>query len=504
MATRRQVERLAGELGELLSSHEGDVDLERFTPYRTDPVGFSREVLKDDPGPWADQVEVMEAVRDHDRVSWRSGQGVGKGWTIARLSLWWAYSVGGLVLISAPTSRTVHEATMRRELARAFRRAGLPGSLYVNALRIRDEEPSILAYTTSQASGGTGHHDSAVLAILDEAQGCEREAWEMMLANIVGEDDTFLATGNPLEPAGPFFEVSRPDSGWYTVQTSALEHPNLVEGHPRYIPGGPSEGWLERMGDMWGRGSPMWTARVEGEFPTDAVEGLYRREWVDDAIEKGRDGAWTSQWEEKEPVVAVDVARHGLDSSVAAVVRGHHVVRLEGWQGASTTETAKRVRRVAREAGLRRDLPPDVGIEGEPFSKFRVRPWGRIIVDEVGVGAGVLDQLSEDRWSVEGFKASRKATDRRRFRDVKAESAWRLRTLLEERNVALPDDRRLREELLAVKWSPDSRGRVAVESKDDIRSRLGRSPDRLDAVMMAVWGVGSKKDVGNAALVAGI
>lgn len=483
---KRTLDRLERELGELLSSHEGEVDLERFEPYRRDPVGFSRDVLGDDPGPWADQVEVMEAVRDHDRVVWRSGQGVGKGWTIARVALWWAYSVGGLVLISAPTSRTVHEATMRKELARAFRRAGLPGELYVNALRIREEEPAILAYTTSQASGGTGHHDRRVLAILDEAQGCDSEAWEAMYANIVGEEDTLLATGNPLAPYGDFFQVSQPGSGWYAVQTSCLDHPNLQGGHPRHVPGGPSEGWLERMSDRWGKGSAMWMARVEGQFPRDSVEGLYSLDAIEAAMARWNDGAFRSVHTDEPPVVALDVARHGMDQSVAAITRGRHVEKLVAWSGASTTETVAKVEELAKRAGVLPKLPDGPQLEDGSIVRGEETPRGELVVDEIGVGAGVTDRLKERGWPTYGFKASKRANDRKRFRDAKAEAYWRLRELLEEGEVSLPDDDLLREELLTARWSPDRKGKVAVESKDELQSRLGgRSPDRLDALVMA-------------------
>lgn len=501
MPTERQIEQAVGELGELLSAREGEVDLSRFEDHET-AVSFTREELGEtDPGPWSHQRDVMELVAYSDRVAWRGAQGIGKDWTAARIALWWTFR-GGLTIISGPTARQVHEILMRKEIARAFRRSGLAGELYTNSLRIRDQEAGILAFTSSEASGLTGFHDSKVLAILTEAQAVERAGWEGLMACTTGEDDKLLAIGNPLEPTGQFYEISRPGSGWETYQTAATEHPNFTG--ECYVPGGPSEEWLERMEDMWGRNTPMWTARVGGEFPRDSVGGLYSAESVDGAIERRQEGAWTQQWAEEEPVLAVDVARHGLDATVAALVQGRYVRWLESWRGASTTETADRVEELAYRAGMLPNVDERVKLERAQASIGTERPHGRILVDSVGVGAGVVDELKDRSWKADGFKASRRAKDRSRFRDMKAESAWRLRELLEDGDVALPDDRQLREELLSVKWSPDSKGRVAVESKDDLRSRLGRSPDRLDAVTMGVWGAGTAKDVGNTALLAGI
>ncbi len=76
-------------------------------------------------------------------------------------------------------------------------------------------------------------------------------------------------------------------------------------------------------------------------------------------------------------------------------------------------------------------------------------------------------------------------SDRHRFLNRRAASFWHLRTLLEERNIALPRDEGLFEELLAIRWFPTSDGRVQLERKQDMKNRLGRSPDKADAVCMA-------------------
>jgi hypothetical protein len=53
--------------------------------------------------------------------------------------------------------------------------------------------------------------------------------------------------------------------------------------------------------------------------------------------------------------------------------------------------------------------------------------------------------------------------------------------------IALPPDEPLMEELLASTYSTDRSGRIIIESKDTIRSTLGRSPDAADVVSMAMW-----------------
>jgi hypothetical protein len=51
--------------------------------------------------------------------------------------------------------------------------------------------------------------------------------------------------------------------------------------------------------------------------------------------------------------------------------------------------------------------------------------------------------------------------------------------------VALPDDDELIGDLCAPRWWLNSTGRLQIEGKDEIRKRLGRSPDAGDAVVMA-------------------
>ncbi len=83
-----------------------------------------------------------------------------------------------------------------------------------------------------------------------------------------------------------------------------------------------------------------------------------------------------------------------------------------------------------------------------------------------------------------GFNSSESATDSKRFLNARAEAHWTLRKLLEDGLIALPDDDHLREELTQVRWLLTPSGHIKIEPKDDLKARIGRSPDRLDAVAM--------------------
>ena len=76
------------------------------------------------------------------------------------------------------------------------------------------------------------------------------------------------------------------------------------------------------------------------------------------------------------------------------------------------------------------------------------------------------------------------------FNTCRSASIWQLREMLDPSSgsdIALPDDEMLLGDLSAPKWKVLSGGKIQVEPKDDIRARLGRSTDDLDAVAMAFW-----------------
>ncbi len=126
---------------------------------------------------------------------------------------------------------------------------------------------------------------------------------------------------------------------------------------------------------------------------------------------------------------------------------------------------------------------------------------GAAIVDVIGIGAGVVDRLREmkrdDRatYRVVPFNAAehtewRDASGELAFANTRSAAWWNLRELLDPaqgKEVALPPDDLLTGDLTAPHWRMTSGGKVQVESKDEIRKRLGRSTDDGDAVVMALW-----------------
>lgn len=113
-------------------------------------------------------------------------------------------------------------------------------------------------------------------------------------------------------------------------------------------------------------------------------------------------------------------------------------------------------------------------------------------VDVIGVGGSVVDHLEGNRIHVEPVNNSESsdATDRSgklRFVNKRAENVWKMREALDPNygdTIILPNDPELKADLCCARWKLTSRG-IQIESKDEIKARIGRSPDKGDAYILA-------------------
>lgn len=122
----------------------------------------------------------------------------------------------------------------------------------------------------------------------------------------------------------------------------------------------------------------------------------------------------------------------------------------------------------------------------------------RVVIDDAGVGGGVVDRLREqapDWVEVEPFLGGQApaAADRKTETPNRRSEAWfAFADQLPE--IDLDPDEQLLADLVAPRYRLDSAGRRVVEPKAETKTRLGRSPDRADAVLMALAPVAEGPD----------
>ena len=247
---------------------------------------------------------------------------------------------------------------------------------------------------------------------------------------------------------------------YHTITISALDSPNVRAGRI-VVPGLATAEWVEERREVWGDDDPLFGSRVLGEFPQQGECTLFKLSAIERAA--AIDSTPPVPDSGDVPVIlAVDVARHGPDRSVILRRRGLRVEEILTFNGMDTMELVGRLSAAVREH----------------------RPQ-QVVVDEIGVGAGVVDRLRELGHPVQGINVALPARQKHLFANRRAEGYWRIRELLEDGELRLPPDNRLVGELAAMRFSYDKAGRVIMESKDAMRRRGMRSPDLADALMMA-------------------
>lgn len=492
---------------------------------------------------WSRQVEIWRSVVLNRYTAVHSCHDSGKSFIASRIIAWWiaTHTAGeAFVVTTAPTAAQV-AAILWREVGRAYRKAKergkpLPGRIIQSPFsqwKIGDE---LVGYGRKPAdyeqSAFQGIHALHVLVVLDEAGGIVKSLWDAVDSLVTNEHARVLAIGNPDDPAGQFAAVCRPGSDWSVFRIDGLRTPNFSEELTRDAPlvralmqheGIPFSTeqvpdklrplllhpvWVEERLRRWcgiakdahlkmlpaelgeyvakrAAASPLFTAKVRGDFAEGKQTRVIPLGWVERAIERWKDWERGDKQNGIPPraqqlgrrVCGVDVAGEGDDMTAVAVRQGDIITELHVYGEADTMVTADNVA---------------FHLAGESQAVA--------VVDVIGIGAGVRDKLRRDGIDTVGFNAAEQSGRKDKFSeftfaDDRAAAWWRLRELLDPSRpggstVMLPDDDELRQDLTAPTWRVQvgkGMGKIRVESKADIRKRIERSTDRGDAVVQAFW-----------------
>lgn len=175
-----------------------------------------------------------------------------------------------------------------------------------------------------------------------------------------------------------------------------------------------------------------------------------------------------------EKFITVDVARYGNDKSVITYWKGFECKEIKMYSKTSLDYLADEIRNVARDKQV---------------------PFSRIVVDEDGVGGGIVDMVR----GVKGFMANKTPFLNRftgkpdNFQNLKTQCFYTLADYVNSRKIAIRTDNEdmkanLIEELEQIKSKEGVYDRkLQLEGKDVIKELLGRSPDLADAIMMRMY-----------------
>jgi hypothetical protein len=459
-----------------LRARKAELDRAKQERWKRDPVAWARERLGEHM--WSRQADVLRSVAENPLTAVQSCHGIGKSHLASRAVAWMVdvHEPGEVfVVTTAPTAAQVR-AIMWRYI-RQVHAKGLPGEVMQTAeWKIGGElvgmgrKPS--DYDDAAFQGI--HAPVGVLVVIDEASGVDQGLWVAADALATTPQSRVLAIGNPDVTGSQFHRVCTTEPGWKRFKISAFDSPNLTgEQVPPHVANAlVSKAWVEDKRLRWGEGNPLYKAKVLAEF-ADSDDSMIPLSWVTAANRRWVE--WDEAGRPPQPgrlVLGVDVARFGDDKTCLAWRWGDVVEKLERHAKLDTTQTTSLV-----QAALHNQVQPVA------------------VVDVIGIGAGVVDQLRSLRLPVRAFNASqatrqRDITGSWRFPNVRSAAYWNLRELLDPAHgstLALPPDDELTAELTAPKWDIRAGGVIVVESKDELRKRLGRSTDSSDAIAMCMW-----------------
>ena len=306
-----------------------------------------------------------------------------------------------------------------------------------------------------------GAHAQNLLYVFDESKTIPADTWDSAEGAFSTGDAYWLAISTPGEPQGRFYDIHRRAPGyddWWVRHVSLDEAIEAGRINPE---------WAEQRKRQWGESSAAYQNRVMGEFATSDEDTIISLAKVEAANERWYALQESGEWEPF-TCVGVDVGRGG-DKSKFALRFGNAIKELREDTGKDTMVVAGKTVGILRKYG------------------------GKAVVDVIGVGAGVVDYLRNQGHDVEPFNASEgtdqtDASGEMKFKNMRSYAWWNMRELLEGEPIALPPSDTLTGDLTAPKWKVMAGGRIQVESKEDIKGRIGRSTDDGDAVIMAYAG----------------
>lgn len=416
------------------------------------PADYVRCVFNAEPDKW--QEEALNAIATEQRLAVASGHGVGKTALTSWLIHWFmATRPNPQVVVTANTKNQLDSKTWR-ELAKWNQRAINGKWFQHSATRFTLKESpdtwfaSAIPWTENNSEAFAGTHEDHVLNVFDEASAIPDAIWEVVEGSMTTGGAKWVAFGNPTRNTGRFRECwGKFRHRWHTMQVDSRTAKQADKAQ--------IDAWITD----YGIDSDFVKVRVLGEFPGQSFNQFISGADVDACTD------YKSQGHDALPkILAADIARFGDDQSVIARRQGRKVEPFISWRGLDLMKSADRI---AEEIDA---WQPDA-----------------VVIDETGIGSGVVDRLRQLRYEVFGFNGGESPKDKDTYRNRRVEVWGLMRSALQER-LQLPPDADLKQDLIGPEYGFTPTQQLLLERKEDMKKRGLASPDKGDALAMT-WAV---------------
>ena len=456
------------------------------------PWGQKNTPLENFSGPRKWQREVLRDIGEHIkqnngkidfnvlRMAVSSGRGIGKSALVSWLVIWMLSTrIGSTTIVSANSETQLRSVTwaeitkwlalslnshwfevsatrvmpakwltelVERDLKKGTRYWGVEGRLW------SEENPDAYAGV---------HNFDGVMLIFDEASGISDAIWAVAAGFFTENTPNrfWMAFSNPRRNTGYFYEAFNAKRDFWR---NKVVDARSVEGTDKAV--------YEQLIQEYGPDSVQAHVEVYGEFPSAGDDQFIPVYLVDDATQRPRYKDATAPI-----IIGVDPARFGADATVIAVRQGRDLNLIKRYRGDDTMEIVGRV------------------IEAiEEFNPTLV------VIDEGGLGAGIVDRLKEQRYKqVKGVNFGNKSTKPIMYGNKRAEMWGNMREWL--KTASVPTDKLLKSDLTSPKVKPDSKGTIFLEGKKEMKARGLASPDAADAIAVTfAYPVGNRTPVDKA------
>jgi hypothetical protein len=435
---------------------------EKGTPLEhfSGPRKWQREVLND----LKNHIASNKGKVDFDRfrLAVSSGRGIGKSALVSWLVVWMLTTrIGSTTIISANSEAQLRSVTWA-EITK-WLSMGLNSHWFeISATRIMAAkwladlvetdlrkgtrywyaEGRLWSEENPDAYAGA-HNVDGMMLIFDESSGVPDSIWQVAAGFFTENTPNrfWMAFSNPRRNTGYFYEAFNAKRDFWRNKTVDAR---TVEGTDKAV--------YEQIILEYGPDSVQAHVEVYGEFPSAGDDQFIPIHLVDDAMERPR------YKDASAPVVlGVDPARFGADATVIAVRQGRDIVAIKRYRGDDTMEVVGRVI--------------------EAMEEFQPT---MVVIDEGGLGAGVVDRLKEQRYKVKGVNFGSKSSKPVMYGNKRAEMWGAMREWL--KTASIPPDRVLKTDLISPLMKPDSKGTIFLEGKKEMKARGLASPDAADAI----------------------
>lgn len=323
----------------------------------------------------------------------------------------------------------------------------------------------------TSATRAQGFHAEHMLIICEETPGIAEAVMAAFQNTAAGKHNVIIAFGNPNNQHDTLHRFAQL-AHVKPIRMSAFDHPNVVTGNDAFVAGAQTRYGLQRMLNKYGsKDHPMYLSRAHGISPAQAQDSLIKWDWCVAAAQRSIAKAGPK-------ALGVDVANSETgDLAAIAHGEGSRLTQIESFPCPNANKLGEQVHQII------------------VYSKIAARHVG---VDGVGVGAGTVNELLRLGDHVTNIQSGakmiadvqlRSARMAEVFDNFRSQLWWQMRLDLQfgdESQLILPYDEELFADLCSIRWTQQG-SKIKVERKEDIKKRLGRSPNKGDACVYWNW-----------------